>query len=163
MELSSSISALNPANSFAAFDAQMVCKVQRLVEFYPKDFSSDDLIHLKLQVHNYIDDMKKDDNFRGLGNLVDLSVKLGQIGRHIVHHLVYLLLKLVFILPVATTNVVRAFFAMSIVKSKLRNKMGDSLLDDCLVTCVERNPFSKVNEHDIIDTFMTMQKRRPKT
>ena len=59
MELSSSISALNPANSFAAFDTQMVCKVQRLVEFYPKDFSSDDLIHLKLQVHNYIDDMKK--------------------------------------------------------------------------------------------------------
>jgi hypothetical protein len=107
--------------------------------------------------------MRKDDNFQGLGNLVDLSVKLVQIGRHLVHHLVYLLLKLVLILPVATANVERAFSAMSIVKSKLRNKMGDSLLDDCLVTYIERDAFSEVNEDDIIDTFMTMQKRRPET
>ena len=94
-------------------------------------------------------------------DLVDLSIKLVQIGRHIVHHLVYLLLKLVLILPVATANVERAFSAMSIVKSKLRNKMGDSLLDDCLVTYIERDAFSEVNEDDIIDTFMAMQKRRP--
>ena len=67
--------------------------------------------------------MRKDENFRGLGNLVDLSVKLVQTGRHIVH-LVYLLLKLIFILLVAITNVVRAFSAMSLVKSKLSNKMA---------------------------------------
>ena len=107
--------------------------------------------------------MRNDENFQGLGNLVDLSVKLVQTGRHIVHHLVYLLLKLVLILPVATANVERAFSAMSIVKSKLRNKMGDSLLDDCLVTYIERDAFSKVNEDDIIDTFMAMKKRRPET
>ena len=98
--------------------------------------------------------MRNDENFQGLGNLVDLSVKLVQTGRHIVHHLVYLLLKLVLILPVATANVERAFSAMSLVKSKLRNKMGDSLLDDCLVTYIERDAFSEVNEDDIIDTFM---------
>ena len=50
---------------------------------------------------------------------------------------------------------------MSLVKSKLRNKMGDSLLDDCLVTYIERDAFSEVNEDDIIDTFMAMQKCRP--
>ena len=160
MELLSCMSALNPANSFAAFDAHKVCK---LAEFYPEDFSSADLIHLELQLGNYIGDMRKDENFQGLGNLVDLSVKLVQTGRHIVHHLVYLLLKLVLILPVAMTNVERAFSAMSFVKNKLRNKMGDSLLDDCLVAYTERDAFSEVNEHDIIDTFMIMQKRRPKT
>ena len=52
---------------------------------------------------------------------------------------------------------------MSIVKSKLRNKMGDSLLDDCLVTYIERDAFAEVNEDDIIDTFMARQNRRPKT
>ena len=148
------------SNSFVSFDAH---KVRRLAEFYPKDFSSADLIHLELQLDNYIDDMRNDENFQGLGNLVDLSVKLVQTGRHIVHHLVYLLLKLVLILPVATANVERAFSAMSIVKSKLRNKMGDSLLDDCLVTYIERDAFSEVNEDDIIDSFMAMQKRRPET
>ena len=107
--------------------------------------------------------MRNDENFQGLGNLFDLSVKLVQTGRHIVHHLVYLLLKLVLILPVAMANVERAFSAMSIVKSKLRNKMGDSLLDDCLVTYIERDAFSEVNEDDIIDSFMAMQKRRLET
>ena len=52
---------------------------------------------------------------------------------------------------------------MSLVKSKFRNKMGDSLLDDCLVTYIERDAFSEVNEDDIIDTFMEMQKREPET
>lgn len=64
---------------------------------------------------------------------VALSVKLVETRRHIVYNLV--------LLPsVATTNVERAFSAMSFVKNKLRNKMGDSLLDDYLVTFIESGP-----------------------
>jgi hypothetical protein len=44
---------------------------------------------------------------------------------------------------------------------KFRNKMGDSLLDDCLVIYIERDAFSKVEEDDIIETFMAMTRRRP--
>jgi hypothetical protein len=40
--------------------------------------------------------------------------------------------QMVLLFPVATINVERAFSVMSFVKSKLRNKMGVSLLDDCL-------------------------------
>ena len=39
-------------------------------------------------------------------------------------------------------------------KTKLRNKMGDSLLDDCLVTFIERDMFFEVDEDDIIKTKM---------
>jgi hypothetical protein len=46
--------------------------------------------------------MRKDENFKGLNNLVDLSVKLVETNRHIVHDVVYSLLKLVLLLPVAT-------------------------------------------------------------
>jgi hypothetical protein len=42
---------------------------------------------------------------------------------------------------VATTSVERVFSAMTFVKNKLRSKMGDNLLDDCLVTFVERDIF----------------------
>jgi hypothetical protein len=119
------------------------------------------LIYLELQLDNYIDDMRRNENFRGLENLVDLSIKLVETRSHIVHNLVYLLLKLVLLLPVATANVERAFSAMSFVKSKLRNKMGDSILDDCLVTYIEREAFSKVEEDDIIETFMAMTRHRP--
>ena len=55
--------------------------------------------------------------------------------------MVYELLKLVLLLPVATASVESVFSAMVFVKTKLGNKMGDSLLDDCLVTFIERDFF----------------------
>lgn len=61
----------------------------------------------------------------------------------------------------ATTSVDRVFFAMNLVKHKLRNRMGDSLLDDCLVTFIEIYIFSKINDDDIIETSMAMRKRYP--
>ena len=42
------------------------------------------------------------------------------------------------------------FFAMASVKTKKRNKLGDALLDDCLVTFIERDIFFEVAENDII-------------
>jgi hypothetical protein len=138
MELLSCMTALNPSNSFALFDTH---KVRNLAEFYPNDFSSSDLLRLEMQLDNYIDDMRREDSFQGINNLVDLSVKLVQTNRHNVYDLVYLLLKLVLILPVATTSVERAFLTMNFVKNKLRNRMNDGLLNDCLVTFIERDIF----------------------
>jgi hypothetical protein len=89
-------------------------------------------------------------------------VKLVQTKRHKVYDLVYTLLKLVLLLPVATTGVERAFSAMTFIKSKLRNKMGDSLLDDCLLTFIERDVFFQLDEEDVIKTFFTIRNRRPK-
>jgi hypothetical protein len=60
MELLSCMTALNPSNYFASFDAHKVC---RLAEFYPNDFSSSDLLRLKMQLDNYIDDMRRADSF----------------------------------------------------------------------------------------------------
>ena len=85
--------------------------------------------------------MRQDDSFKGLDNIVDLSVKLVETKRHKVYDMVYELLKLVLFLPVATASVESVFSAMVFVKTKLGNKMGDSLLDDCLVTFIERDFF----------------------
>lgn len=49
---------------------------------------------------------------------------------------------------------------MVIVKTKSRNKLGDSVLDDCLVTFIEQDIFFGVDEDDIIETFMSLRKRR---
>jgi hypothetical protein len=64
--------------------------------------------------------MRRDDTFQGLENLVDLLVMLVETKRHRVYDMVYLLLKLVLVLPVATTKVQRVFSAMTLVKTKLR-------------------------------------------
>lgn len=158
MELLSCMSALNPSNSFASFDAQ---KVRRLAKFYPKDIFGSDLLKLEMQLENYIDVMRQDDRFNGLVSLVDLSVKLVETKRHGVYDLVYLLLKMVLLLPVATTSVERAFSSMDFVKTKRRNKMSDDLLDDCLVTFIERDILEDVDEDDVVNTFMAIRKRRP--
>ena len=133
MESLTCMAALNPADSFASFDAN---KVHRLAEFYPNEFSSSDLLRLDLQLETFIDDMRKDELFKGINNLVDLSVKLVETKRDKVYHWVYLLIKLVLLLLVATASVERLFSAMTFIKKKLRNKMGDSLLDHCLMTFI---------------------------
>ena len=90
--------------------------------------------------------MRHDDSFKGLDNIVDLSVKLIKTKRHRVSDMVYELLKLVLPLPVATTSVERVFSVMVIEKTQLRNKMGDSLFDDCrLVILIERSGGSRKN------------------
>ena len=105
MELLSCMSAFSPSKAFASFDAQ---KLRRLAEFYPKEFSNNNLLKLELQLDNYIDDMRHDDSFKGLDNIVDLSVKLVETKRHKVYDMVYELLKLVLLLPVAT--VLKGYF-----------------------------------------------------
>jgi len=143
-------------------DIKGLKKVRRLAEFYPKDIFGSDLVRLELQLDTYIDVMRNDDRFSGLENLVDLSVKLVEINRHNVYDLVYLFLKMVLLLPVATASVERAFSGMDFVKTKQRNKMSDTLLDDCLVTFMERDILKDVDEDDVIKTFMAIRNRRPK-
>jgi hypothetical protein len=52
---------------------------------------------------------------KGISNLVDLSVKLVETNMHNVYNLVYLLLKLVLILPVAMASVERSFSLMNFI------------------------------------------------
>jgi hypothetical protein len=119
----------------------MTHKVGRLAKFYPNDFLSSDLLRLEMQLDNYIDDMRREDSFQDINNLVDLSVKLVQTNMHNIYDLIYLLIKLVLIPPVATTSAERAFSTMNFIKNKLRNMMNDSLLDDCLVIFIEQDVF----------------------
>jgi hypothetical protein len=44
------------------------------------------LLRLDLQLENFIDDMREDKMFKGLNNLVDLSVKLVETKRDKVYH-----------------------------------------------------------------------------
>jgi cytochrome b len=74
------------------------------------------LLKLELQHDNYIDDVRQDDSFKGLYNLVDLSVKLVETKRHKVHDMFYFLLKLVLLLHVATASVERVFSTLASVK-----------------------------------------------
>jgi hypothetical protein len=105
--------------------------------------------------------MRKEDTFQGIKNLVDLSVKLVKINRHNVYDLVYLLLKLVLVLPVTMTCVERAFSTMNFLKNNiLRNMMSDGLLDDYFITFIDQVVFLNMKEEDIINYFMPVKSCR---
>jgi hypothetical protein len=73
---------------------------------------------------------------------------------------VYRLIELVLILPVATASVERIFSAMSLIKTDLRNKMGDEWLNDLMICYTEKHIFRSISNEKIIRRFEDMKKRR---
>ena len=65
-------------------------------------------------------------------------------------------------LTLVTASVEIIFSAMNYVKNKLRNRLGDQYLNDCLVTFIEREMFLKVKECDIINRFQAIKECRIK-
>ena len=132
----------------------------RFVELYPNDFFPVQLQLLFGQLNIYIVDIRSTSEFsrlNGIGALVRLLVKT---GRHKVYSLVYLLLTLALILPVATATIERAFYAMNIIKNRLRNRMGDEWLHDSLVIYIENEVFEGVANDAIIENFQKIKTRR---
>jgi hypothetical protein len=156
-ELLVCMAAFSPIDSFAAFDKD---KLVKLAEFYPNDFSLLELRHLPSSLTLYINDMLADERFKNVRTFAELSVKLVETNKFDRHAVVYKLFKLVLVLPVATASVERVFSVMNYVKNKLRNKLGDQYLNDCLVTFIEREFFLQVKDKDIINRFRAMKDRR---
>jgi hypothetical protein len=77
-----------------------------------------------------------------------------ELERHMMFPLVYRLIELALLLPVATTSVERAFSAMKIIKTELRNKMSDGWLNDLMVCCyIERQIFKGLDLAEIKKDF----------
>jgi hAT family C-terminal dimerisation region len=70
------------------------------------------------------------------------------------------LLKLTLVLPIATSSVERAFSAMTFIKNKLRNKMCDQWMNDCLLTYIEKETFINISNESIMYYYQDMGSRR---
>ncbi|KAL7253587.1 hypothetical protein ACSBR1_008010 [Camellia fascicularis] len=112
------------------------------------------------QLQNYIVDMRFSNEFSEFKGIGDLTRKLVETKKDIVYLLVYLLVKLALILPVATATVERAFSAMKFIKNRLRNRMGDQWLNDCLVAYIEKYVFDSVDNELIMQRFQNLKSRR---
>ncbi len=122
-----SVGCLDPKNSFARFDhASLIA----LAELYTDDFSPTEVLILRDELNTYIDDVRRSSEFSRCRDLASLAVTMVTTGRHLIFPLIYRLIELALILPVATTSVERAFSAMNIIKTDLRNRMGDEWLSD---------------------------------
>ncbi|XP_021724324.1 zinc finger MYM-type protein 1-like [Chenopodium quinoa] len=159
MEILMCMACLSPKDNFSSFDKD---KVLKLASFYPEEFSSFDLMTLECQLDIFMENMLNDERFQGLNDLNSLSMMLVKTNKHKTFPLIHLLIKLMLILPVATASVERVFSAMTCVKNKLRNSMGDQLMNDCLVTFIEKDVFLRVSDEKVVERFQNMKTRRMK-
>ena len=156
-ELLMCISCLDPTNSFKRFDCK---KLLSFAEFYSEDFVGSDLTLLRIQLDRYISNVKKNPAFCELRDIGELATKMVQMEYHTMYDLVYRLVELALVLPVATATVERSFSAMKLIKTDLRNKMGDEFLTDLMVCYIEKEIFANIENEAIMQRFQEMGPRR---
>ena len=122
---------MNPDNLFSAFNKE---KLIRLAQFYPSDFSIVQVSFLDNQLETYIHYMQSTENFSTLKGIGQLVEKMVEMKNDISYPLVYSLVTLALILPVATATVERAFSTINIIKNRLRNLIRYQWMNNCLVT-----------------------------
>ena len=87
--------------------------------------SKTNILALDPQLQNYIFDMRINDSFLELQGVDELTENLVKIEKHDTYPLVYLFVKLVLIIPIATAIVERSFSAIKYIKNELHNRIGD--------------------------------------
>uniref|UniRef100_A0A0A9E8I2 DUF4371 domain-containing protein n=1 Tax=Arundo donax TaxID=35708 RepID=A0A0A9E8I2_ARUDO len=156
-ELLVCFSCLDPRESFSKFNVE---RLARLAEIYDADFSISDRATIKDQLETFIYHVRRVDHFIGCSDLGSLAMKMVETGTHIVFPLVYRLIELALLLPVATASVERAFSAMNIIKTDLRNKMDDDWLNDLMICYTEREIFKGLDDEMIMKRFQAIKRRR---
>ncbi|XP_066373709.1 uncharacterized protein [Miscanthus floridulus] len=156
-ELLVCMAAFNPRDYFSNFDVK---KLVRLAEIYADDFDIGELAVLPNHLTQFVNRARRTPDFLGcteLGKVVEIMVKTKM---HTSYKLVYRLIELILILPVATASVERIFSALNIIKTDLRNKMGDEWLNDLMICYTEKEIFRKIDNEKIKKRFQEMKKRR---
>ncbi|KAH7690026.1 Ribonuclease H-like protein [Dioscorea alata] len=143
-------SCLDPKDLFSKFN---IHKLLRLAEMYSEDFSVTERMMLEDQLATFIYDVQHDDDFANVGDLGGFAMKMVDTGKCAIFPLVYRLIELALVLPVATASVERAFSTMNVVKTDLRNKMGDEWMNDSIIVYIEKEVFTTIDNETILQCF----------
>ncbi|KAL5844084.1 hypothetical protein ACOSQ4_010042 [Xanthoceras sorbifolium] len=152
--------ALSPVDGFKSFNVNDICTLA--TKFYSQDFDKNDIEELRRQLGHYKFDVLCSPTFRNFASLSELCQCLSETKRSEHYTLVDKLIRLVLTLPVSTTTTERAFSAMKLLKTPLRNKMEDDFLTDCMVIYIEREIADTIDLEYIIDEFNCVKSRKTK-
>ncbi|XP_052206859.1 uncharacterized protein LOC127811192 [Diospyros lotus] len=157
VELFSLSVALDPRNSFESFNSDDICTLAK--KFYPKDFSSQDICALEYELKYYVHEVIADQRFQ-VSTLVELCQELTNSGKSDTYIMITRLIRLVLTLPVSTATTERAFSAMKLLKTTLRNKMEDDFLADCMTLYIERELALTIDVNSVVDEFFVSKPRQ---
>ncbi|XP_057734501.1 uncharacterized protein LOC130949921 [Arachis stenosperma] len=102
------------------------------------DFSDQEKFHIRMQAQHYELDVPNHVELTNLCTISELCQGLTKTGKSFTYHLIDRLIRLVLTLPVSTVTIERSFSAMNIVKNRLRNKIEDEILTNCLLIYIEK-------------------------
>ncbi|KAL0000516.1 hypothetical protein SO802_014297 [Lithocarpus litseifolius] len=128
--------------------------------FYPQNFTDYDKQVLEKELYHFEHNVVQDPEFKKLKSLSELSQWLVRTGNSEHYKLVYRIVRLVLTLPVSTATTERAFLAMKVVKTDLRNKMENDFLTDSLMLYIEKDIASPFSLDSIVDDFENLKERR---
>ncbi|XP_026440104.1 uncharacterized protein LOC113338926 [Papaver somniferum] len=158
MELLILSRALDPREGKKSFKVDDICRLVN--KFYPKDFTEQEKLHLKIQLRHYEHNVVSSEEFKKLRNISSLCEWLAKNGKSTTYSLIHRVIELVLTLPVSTATEERVFSAMKIIKTRLRSKMGDEFLGDSLIVLIEKEIAKKFSIDSMIDDFRDLKERR---
>ncbi|XP_044453815.1 uncharacterized protein [Triticum aestivum] len=150
---------LDPKDSFRSFNIDNICSLAS--KFYPADFKEQEMNNLRCQLRHYTNVVPTSPKFQNLTTISELCQRLASSGKSDEYYLIDRLIRLVLTLPVSTATTERAFSAMKLVKTRLRNKMEDGFLRDCLLIYIEKEIVVGISTDAIIDEFDEPPRRVP--
>ncbi|XP_050259691.1 uncharacterized protein LOC126704710 [Quercus robur] len=151
-------SALNPNDAFRLSKIVDICNLVK--KYYPQDFTEHEQELLESQLRHYELDVIKHPDFQNMSTISELCRGLKISGKSKIYFLIDRLIRLVLTLPVSTTTTERAFSAMKLLKTRLRNRMEDELLADNMIVYIEKEIAGKFTIEMIMDEFYSMKNRR---
>ena len=157
MELLYLSSALDPSHAFRSFNVDDICNL--VEKLYPGDFTHSDLYALRIELGYYKLSMDHSD-FQNIDSISTLYRRLVETCLAEDFYLISRLIRLVLTLPVSTSTTERAFSSMKFIKNRLRNKIENEFLTDCMIIYIERDFASSIDNDSIVDEFYSMKKRR---
>ena len=157
MELLYLSSTLDPSHAFRSFNVDVICNLAE--KFYPADFTHSDLYTLRMQLGYYKLSMDRS-NFQNIDSISTLYCRLVETCLAEDFYLISRLIRLVLTLLVSTSTTKRAFSSMKFIKNRLRNKIENEFLTDCMIIYIERDFASSIDNNSIIDKFYSMKKCR---
>jgi hypothetical protein len=158
IEFLKSSAALDPKNNYKLFSVEDICLL--VDKFYPEDFSDKEKTYLRFQLQHYELDVPSHPKLTNMSSIVDLCQGLVETEKSTIYPLIDRLIRLILTLSVSTTTTERAFSAMKIVKTRLRNWMEDDFLANYLIVYIEKEIAERFIIDMIIDDFYSMKERR---
>jgi hypothetical protein len=115
---------------------------------------------IRSQLETYTLHVRRHSAFSSCTDAGSLAAKIIETKKHMVFPLVYKLIELALLLPVSIASVERAFSAMKIIKSKLRNRISDEWFNDLMVCYTERELFKALDNTTITKFFQGIKTRK---